>query len=176
MANSLSLNVKKISFRYIQTLPKAYILQREHQYLWLQRNLSSFLRKERICNIAWCPYWFKVILVASYHIHFYQNQQIIRHPCNTKAFCPFFHFIKHISFSYTTLLVLWYSRLGSSCSYKFGKKFLILQKRALRLIHFKPFRFHAVPLFKLSYVLPVNLPYFKTIGLVMHDVFKNVRI
>ena len=42
------------------------------------------------------------------------------------------------------------------------------------MIHFKPFRFQAVPLFKLSYVLPVNLPYFKTIGLIMHDVFKNV--
>ena len=43
-----------------------------------------------------------------------------------------------------------------------------------RLIHFKPFRFHAVPLFKLSYVLPLNFLYFKTICLIMHDVFNNV--
>ena len=54
------------------------------------------------------------------------------------------------------------------------EKILILQKRALRLIHFKPFRFHAVPLFKLSNVLPLNFLYFKTICLIMHDVSNNV--
>ena len=43
-----------------------------------------------------------------------------------------------------------------------------------RLIHFKPFRFHAVPLFKLSNVLPLNFLYFKTICLIMHDVSNNV--
>ena len=45
------------------------------------------------------------------------------------------------------------------------EKILILQKRALRLIHFKPFRFHAVPL---------NFLYSKTICLIMHDVSNNV--
>ena len=54
------------------------------------------------------------------------------------------------------------------------KKNLILQKRALRLIHFKPFRFPAVPLLKLSNVLPLNFRYFKTICLIMHDILKNV--
>ena len=90
------------------------LIQLLYIYLWLQRKLSCFLRKERMCKTPWCPYWFKIILDASYHIYFYQNQQIIRYPCKTKAFCPFFHFIKHISFSCTTLLVLWYSRLGPS--------------------------------------------------------------
>ena len=66
----------------------------------------------------------KVILDASsYHIFFYQTQQIIRHPCKTKAFCPFFHLIKHISFFCTTLLNLWYSHLGPSYSDKIAKKF-----------------------------------------------------
>ena len=82
--------------------------------------------------------------------------------------------MKHLSFSCTTLLVLWYSRLGPSCSYKFWKKNLILQKRALRLIHFKPFRLPAVPLLNLSNVLPLNFRYFKTICLIMHDILKNV--
>ena len=63
---------------------------------------------------------------------------------------------------------------GQAAPTNFGKKNLILQKRALRLIHFKPFRFHAVPLFKLSYVLPLNFLYFKTICLIMHDVSNNV--
>ena len=51
---------------------------------------------------------------------------------------------------------------------------LILQKRALRLIHFKLFRFPTVPLLRLSNVLPLNFRYFKTICLIMHDILKNV--
>ena len=94
----------------------------------------------------------------------YQNQQIIRHPCKTKAICPFFHFIKHISFSCTTLLVLRYSNLGPSRSYKFGENF---DSSKTRLIHIKPFRFHAVPLFKLSIVIPLDFLSFKTICIIM---------
>ena len=41
------------------------------------------------------------------------------------------------------------------------EKILVLQKHALCLIYFKPFRFHAVPLFKLLNVLPLNLLYFQ---------------
>ena len=105
------------------------LIQLLYIYLWLQRKLSCFLRKERMCKTPWCPYWFKIILDASYHIYFYQNQQIIRYPCKTKAFCPFFHFIKHISFSCTTLLVLWYSRLGPSSRLlpKIWRKFWFLK-------------------------------------------------
>ena len=119
-----------------------------------------------MCKIPWCPYCFKDILDASYHMFSYQNQQIIRHPCKTKAICPFFHFIKHISFSCTTLLVLRYSNLGHAAPTNL-EKILILQKRALRLIHIKPFRFHAVPLFKLSIVIPLDFLSFKTICLIM---------
>ena len=49
------------------------------------------------------------------------------------------------------------------------------KKRTLRLIYFKPLRFPSVPLFKLSNVLPLNLLYFKTICLIMHNVFDNVK-
>ena len=54
---------------------------------------------------------------------------------------------------------------GQAAPTNFGKKNLILQKRALRLIHFKPFRFHVVPL---------NFLCSKTICLIMHDVSNNV--
>ena len=105
------------------------LIQLLYIYLWLQRKLSCFLRKERMCKTPWCPYWFKIILDAWYQIYFYQNQQIIRYHCKTKAFCPFFHFIKHISFSCTTLLVLWYSRLGPSSRLlpKIWRKFWFLK-------------------------------------------------
>ena len=119
-----------------------------------------------MCKIPWCPYWFKIILDASYHIYFYQNQQIIRYPCKT-IFVPSFTSLNiFCSLVQAYNLSFWYSRKGPSCSYKFGEN-LILQKRAIRLlIPFKPFRFHVVPLF--------NFLYFKTIYLIMHDVSNNV--
>ena len=115
--------------KIIDTTAFTYTYNCFYIYLWLQRKLSCFPKKERMCKIPWCPYWFKIILDASYHIYFYQNQQIINYPCNTKAFCPFFHFIKHISFSCTTLLVLWYSRLGPSSRLlpKIWRKFWFLK-------------------------------------------------
>lgn len=86
----------------------------------------------------------------------------------------FFHFMKHTSFSCTTLLGLWYIAFLGQAAPTNLEKILNLQKRALRLIHFKPFRFHAVPLFKLSNVLPLNFLYFNSICLIMHDVSNNV--
>ena len=128
-----------------------------------------------MCKIPWCPYWFKAILEASsYHILFYQNQQIIRHPgWKIRHFIPSstsLNIYRSLVQPYLTYgIAVW----GQAAPTKL-EKILILQKRALRLIHSKPFRFHAVPLFKLSNVLPLNLLYFKTIWLIMHDVCNNV--
>ena len=52
-------------------------------------------------------------------------------------------------------------------------KILILQKRALRLINFAPFKSQAVPLFDYYNVLPLNFLYIKSICIIMHDVFNN---
>jgi len=49
-------------------------------------------------------------------------------------------------------------------------KILILQKRALRLMHFFPNRDHILPLFISSNILPINLLYFETVLIFMHDV------
>ena len=46
---------------------------------------------------------------------------------------------------------------------------LILLKRTLRIISFKPFKFHPVPFVNLSNILPRHLIYFKTIFSFMHD-------
>ena len=52
---------------------------------------------------------------------------------------------------------------------------LILQKRALRIIFFKPFIFHAVPLFNMSNILPPHLIYFETVCFFfMHDFVNNL--
>ena len=50
------------------------------------------------------------------------------------------------------------------------RKILILQKRALRLMYFFPNRDHILPLFISSNILPINLLYFETVLIFMHDV------
>mgnify|MGYP000565591247 CR=1 FL=1 len=52
-------------------------------------------------------------------------------------------------------------------------KLLILQKRALRLIHFAPYRSHAIPLFNHYNILPLNFQYCKSVCTIMHDVSNN---
>ena len=48
------------------------------------------------------------------------------------------------------------------------------QKRVLRLIHFTPYRAHAVSLFVQSNIIPVNMLYLKTVSSIMHDVSNNL--
>ena len=50
---------------------------------------------------------------------------------------------------------------------------LVLQKRALRLIYFTSYRSHAIPLFISSNTIPINMLYFKSVSILMHDVFNK---
>ena len=47
---------------------------------------------------------------------------------------------------------------------------LVLQKSALCLVYFAPYRNHAIPLFFSSYSLPITLLHFKSI-IIIRDVF-----
>ena len=53
------------------------------------------------------------------------------------------------------------------------KKLLRLQKRAVRLINFAPFRSHAVPYFLHSNIMPITMLYFKLSSILMFDVYNN---
>ena len=50
------------------------------------------------------------------------------------------------------------------------EKLLTLQKRAVRLINFAPFRSHAVPYFLHSNIMPITMLYFKLSSMLMFDV------
>ena len=52
--------------------------------------------------------------------------------------------------------------------------FLRLQKRALCVMFFCDYKTHAVPLFISSSLLPLDLLYFKSVAILMHDVSKNI--
>ena len=49
---------------------------------------------------------------------------------------------------------------------------LILQKRALRLIQFTPYRSHPIPLF-IHYISPLTFQYCKSVCTIIHDVSNN---
>ena len=53
-------------------------------------------------------------------------------------------------------------------------KLLTLQKRALRLMYFSDYKSHAIPFFISSRLLPVDMLYFKSVTLMMHDVSNNL--
>ena len=56
----------------------------------------------------------------------------------------------------------------------YHNQILVLQKRALRLIYFAPYRSSAVSLFVSSDCLPIGLLYFKAVSILMHDVLNNL--
>jgi hypothetical protein len=50
------------------------------------------------------------------------------------------------------------------------KKLLILQKRVLRLMYFKSFDNHTIPLFVSSNSLPINMMYIKESANMLYDI------
>ena len=53
-------------------------------------------------------------------------------------------------------------------------KILTLQKRALRLMFFGDYNSHAVPYFVSSSFLPLDLLYFKSVAILMHDISNSL--
>ena len=53
---------------------------------------------------------------------------------------------------------------------------LVLQKRDLQLIHFAPYRSHAISLFHFSNSLPIDVLYLRLIATLMHDVSNNLAL
>ena len=52
-------------------------------------------------------------------------------------------------------------------------RILKLQKRVLRLIYFGDYTSHAIPFFLASNILPFEMLYFKSVSILMHDVYNN---
>jgi hypothetical protein len=52
------------------------------------------------------------------------------------------------------------------------QKLLVLQKRALRLMNFKSFQDHTIPLFLSTYTLPVTMIYVKESAYMLYDILK----
>ena len=53
-------------------------------------------------------------------------------------------------------------------------KIFKLQKRALRLMNFGKYRSHAIPFFISDQILPIDMLYFKSVSMLMHDVYNKM--
>ena len=53
------------------------------------------------------------------------------------------------------------------------QKLLVLQKRALRLMNYKPYQDHAIPLFLSTGTLPVTMIYVKESFIIIYDILKG---
>ena len=81
-----------------------------------------------------------------------------------------------------TCITLWYSTLSSIRSNCMGSskqksqlnKLLVLQKHALRFIHFAKPRDHAIPLFIHTKILPINFLYYQLLSETTSDVRNNL--
>ena len=84
----------------------------------------------------------------------------------------------HILISIYNSLIAPYLRYGLIAWGQAAKsrldKLLVLQKRALRFIHFANSRDHAIPLFLNTVILPLNFLYYKLLSETMHDVSNNL--
>ena len=108
-----------------------------------------------------------------YFLHNIKNQQRIGVIARLRHFVPT-----------STLLTLYRSLLSPYLLYGvtvwgqapqiYLNQILVLQKRALRLIYFAPYRSSAVSLFVSSGCLPIGLLYFKAVSILMHDVLNNL--
>ena len=158
MANKLSLNAKKSNFDIFRTNQKGI------DYDVNIKIYDSFERKECVRYLG--------VLTASkiswtHHITYIptKNSKSLGILARLKHFVPSSTLLSiYRSLVQPYLSYGIYSRLGPSCAYKFGDNF-DSSKTCPSIdsyIHIKLFRFHAVPLFKLSNVIPLEFLSFKT--------------
>ena len=162
-ANKLTLNVirKKLSikltFKYLIMIQKPFLPLEQRSYL-------KYLGVLIDSNLSW-----------KYHIGHITSEiskttgiiAKLRYYVPTSALLTMY---RSLIFPYLFYDIL----VWAQAAHSYINQILVLQKRALRLIYFATYRSHAIPLFVSSNTIPVNMLYFKSISILMHDVFNKL--
>ena len=172
VANKLTLNAKKSNFVIFHSYQKK--LTSSSRYLVL--TLMSFsISLDQKTYIKYLGILIDSNLTWKYHISYITPKigKIIGVIARLRHFVPS-----------STLLTLYRSLISPYLLYGltvwgqapqiYLNQILVLQKRALRLIYFAPYRSSAVPLFVSSSCLPIGLLYLKAVSILMHDVLNNL--
>ena len=173
IANKLSLNIKKSN--YVIFRPRQKKVKYEVNLKIFNHHTNSYMSLERKSYVKYLGVLIDENLSWKHHIlHIASKISIsigiiarLRHfvPLNT---------LQHIYRS----LIQPYLLYGITAWGRAGKThrniILRLQKRALRLMFFCDYKTHAIPLFISSSLLPLDLLYFKSVAILMHDVSNNI--
>ena len=171
-ANKLSLNVKKTN--YIIFHPYQKRLNYDVNIKILDSRVNKYFNLERKEYVKYLGVMIDNHLSWKHHIN-YVALKISRNIgilSKLRHFVPpktLFGIYNSLIFPYLSYgLVAW----GQAAKTHL-EKLLTLQKRAVRLINFAPFRSHAVPYFLHSNIMPITMLYFKLSWMLMFDVYNN---
>ena len=173
VANKLTLNAKKSNFVIFHPYQKK--LDRDVMIKIFDIHTKEFVLLDQKTYIKYLGILIDLNLTWKYHIS-YITSKISK---TIGVIARLRHFIPS-----NTLLTLYRSLRSPYLLYGltvwgqapqiYLNQILVLQKRALRLIYFAPYRSSAVPLFVSSGCLPIGLLYFKAVSILMHDVHDNL--
>ena len=171
-ANKLTLNIKKSNF----------IIFRPHQKkIDYQVNLrifdndsQTFLPLEQKSYVKYLGVLIDSNLSWKYHIGHITSKisktvgiiARLRYYVPTSVLLRIYQYLIFPYLSYG--IVVW-----GHAAQTYINQILVLQKRALRLMYFTSYRSHAIPLFISSNTIPINMLYFKSVSILMHDVFNK---
>ena len=171
-ANKLSLNVKKSN--YIIFHPYQKRLNYDVNIKIFDSRVNKYFNHERKEYVKYLGVMIDNHLSWKHHIN-YVALKICR---NIGILSKLRHFVppKTLYGIYNSLIFpyLSYGLVAWGQAAKTHlEKLLRLQKRAVRLINFAPFRSHAVPYFLHSNIMLITMLYFKLSSVLMFDVYNN---
>ena len=167
-ANKLTFNVKKSNFVIFH--PKGRRVNQQVEIKLTDNNTNSstyFEQKEYVKylgilidnHLTWKPYIDYVTTKISKAIGVIAR---LRHLVPQSTLLNLYRSLIFPYLSYG--LIAWGQGSKSNLN-----KVLMLQKRVIRLVHFLPYRDHSLPIFVSSNILPIELLYFETVSVFMHD-------
>ena len=169
IANKLTLNINKSHFVIFsprqkkmnyQPVIKIFDNNSQHRIALERKDYIKYLGVFLDKHLSWKPHIDYISLKISKTIGLISK---LRHSVPVQ-----------ILISLYNSLILPYLSYGIVAWGRTGKtninRLLLLQKRALRLIHFAQRQEHAIPLFVKSKLLPIQMLYFKNTACLMHDI------
>ena len=168
-ANKLAMNFKKSNF--VMFYPYQKNLNYQISVSIFDKKVGKYFSLERKEYLKYLGVLFDEHLTWKHHIDYVASKisKTVGIIARLRHFVPF----QVVTSIYRSLILPYLSygiTIWGNTSQIFLKKLLVLQKRVLRIMHFANNRDHAVPFFKNTTNLPVNMLYFESVSKLMYDV------
>ena len=171
-ANKLTLNIKKSNFIIFHPHQKKIDYQVNLRIF--DNDSETFLPLEKKSNVKYLGVLIDSNLSWKYHIEHITSKirKTVGIIARTRYYVPtsvLLTIYQSLIFAYLSYgIVVW-----GHAAQTYIDQILVLQKRALRLIYFTCYRSHAIPLCVSSNTITINMLYFKSVSILLHDVFNK---